>query len=128
MDEEVVGPRGKRLLYSKFFSGGIHKEDVKDYEEFGDNCSRKGIHMNYDGKKKDCGWSIRLKRGNKIERDFIPIAEVMGIDADVFIDEILDQFRESIKMEFKKTGVVKEIGMSRKNTISKTVSKVVSVN
>ena len=128
MNENIVGPRGKRILYSWPIHGYIHREDVKHFEVFKKNCSRKGVHMNYDGNKEDCGWSIYLKRGNRIERDFIPIAEAMGIDADVFIDEILDQFREGIKMEFKKTGVVKEIGMFRRNTISKTVSKVVSVN
>ena len=128
MGEDIVGPRGKRLLHSRFFSGGIHKDDSEHLEEFKNYCSRKGIHMNYDGKKKNCGWSIRIKRGNRIERDFIPIAEAMGIDADVFIDEILDQFREGIRMEFKKNGVVKEIGMFRKNTINKTVSKVVEIS
>ena len=82
MSEDKVGPRGKRILYSKFLSGGIHKDDYNQVEEFKQNCSRKGIHMNYDGKKKRCAWSILLKRNNKIEDVLIPFALASGVDAD----------------------------------------------
>jgi len=128
MNEDIVGPRGKRILYSWPIHGYIHKEDVKYFEMFKKNCSKKGVHMNYDGKKEDCGWSILLKRNNRIEDVLIPIAEASGIDVDVFIDEFVDRFLESIKLECKKNGVVKEIGRFRKDTIGRTVSKIVEVN
>ena len=125
MSEDNIGPRGKRLLYSRFFSGGIHRDDFKHLEEFKYNCSRKESHMNYDGKKESCGWSILLKRNNKIEEILIPIALTSGINADIFIDEVLDEFLENIKTECTNNNLSKELGSLRKSTISKTVSNVI---
>lgn len=123
MEEDMVGARGKRLLYSRFFSGGIHKDDSKELEEFKNNCSRKDIHMNYDGKKKRCAWSVLLKRNNKIERILVPFALASGIDADVFIDEVIDEFLENIKLECTKNDLTQKVGSFRKDTISKIVAK-----
>lgn len=126
-NENIVGPRGKRLLYSRFFSGGISKDDAKHLEEFKTNCSRKNSHMNYDGKKKDCGWSILLKRNNKIEKVLIPIAEASGFDVDIFIDEMIDQFLKNISRECIKNDPVKEISIFRKDTISKIVPDIIEI-
>jgi len=123
MNEDMVGARGKRLLYSKFFSGGIHKDDAKYLNEFKSNCSKKDIHMSYDGKKKKCAWSILLKRNNKIENTLIPFALTSAIDADVFIDEVIDEFLENIKVEYTKNDLAEMVGSFRKDTIKKSVSK-----
>jgi len=125
MEEDTIGPRGKRLLHSRYFSGGIHKDDFKDLEEFKKNCSRKDIHMNYDGKKESCAWSILLKRNNKIEKILIPFAQASGIDADVFIDEVLDEFLENIKLECTDNNLAQKMGTLRKKAISKTISNVI---
>lgn len=125
MSEDKVGPRGKRLLYSRFFSGGIHKDDYNQVEEFKQNCSRKNIHMNYDGKKKRCAWSILLKRNNNIEEILIPFALASGVDADVFIDEIIEKFLENIKLECTKNDLPEKVGAFRKDTIEKAVAKTV---
>ena len=127
MNEDIVGPRGKRILHSRFFSGGIHRDDTKDIEEFGNNCSRKGIKMSYNGKKKDCGWSIRIKRGNKIEKVLIPIAEASGLDADIFIDEMLDQFLKNISRSCTKNNTGEEISSFRKDTINKIVPTIIEI-
>jgi len=125
MSEDKVGPRGKRILYSRFFSGGIHKDDSEELEEFKRNCSRKDIHMNYDGKKKRCAWSILLKRNNKIEEILIPFALASGVDADVFIDEVIEKFLENIKLECTKNDLPEKVESFRKDTIEKVVSKTV---
>lgn len=125
MSEDIVGPRGKRLIYSKFFSGGIHREDVEHLDKFKNNCSRKGIHMNYDGRKKECAWSVLLKRNNKIEEILIPFALASGVDVDVFIDEIIEKFLENIKLECTKNDLSEKVESFRKDTIEKVVSKTV---
>ena len=125
MSEDKVGPRGKRILYSRFFSGGIHKDDYNQVEEFKQNCSRKNIHMNYDGKKKRCAWSILLKRNNKIEDILIPFALASGVDADVFIDEIIEKFLENIKLECTKNDLPEKVESFRKDAIEKAVVKTV---
>jgi len=127
MSENIVGPRGRRVLYSRFFSGGIHKDDAKHLEEYKNNCSRKDIHMNYDGKKKRCAWSTLLKRNNKIENVLIPIAEDSGFDADIFIDDMLDQFLKNISRSCVKNNPVEEISIFRKDTISKIVPDIIEI-
>jgi len=120
-EEDIMGARGKRLLHSRYFSGGIHKDDFKDIKEFKKNCSRKNIHMNYDGKKHRCAWSILLKRNNKIENVLIPFALESGIDTDVFIDEVIDAFLENIKLECTRNDLVSKVESFRKDIVSKTV-------
>jgi len=124
MSEDIVGPRGKRVLYSKFFAGGIHESDLKHLREFKRNCFTKGIHMNYDGKKRGCGWSILFKRNNKIEKTLVPIAMESGIDIDVFIDEMIDRLLEDLKTECAKNKLAKEVGTFRKDEIKKVVSNI----
>lgn len=124
MNEDVVGARGKQLLYSKRLGGIIHRDFTKDLVEFGDNCARMGIHMNYDGKKKDCGWSIALKQTNEITRTLSPFALASGMDGIVFIKDVVGEFLENFKVECIKTDFVKELGSFRKDAISKTVFNV----
>lgn len=124
-DEEILNPRGKRLAYSRFFAGGMHKDDSVLLRDFKRNCAKKGIHMSYDGMKKCCGWSILLERNNRIENALISIAAASGIDADVFIDEVVSKFLENIEAEFKKNNLAKKVGTFRKDAIDKTVVKLV---
>ena len=125
MAEEVVrGPWGKRLFYSRFFSGGIYRKDEKHLDKFKHNCSRKNLNMNYNGEKTECGWLVLLKRNNKIEDTLIPIATACKINVDAFVDELLDEFLENIETECKKSGIIKEMDAFRKNTINKSVSVV----
>ena len=123
-EEEVMGPRGKRLFYSRFFSGGIYRADEKHLDEFKHNCSRKNLNMNYNGEKNECGWLTLLKRNNKIEDMLIPIAYACKSNTDVFINELLNEFLENIKVECEKSGVIEEIDSFRKDSINKTVSGV----
>ena len=125
MSEKKIGPRGRRILYSWFFSGGVHKDDHKDIQEFKDNCAMKGIHMSYDGKNRRCGWSILIKRDNRLEKILMPFAQASGIDADVFIDEVLDEFLENIKLECTDNNMAHKLGMLRNDVISKTISNVI---
>ena len=128
MNENIVGPRGKRVIYSRFFSGGIHKDDIEELEEFKQNCSKKGIKMNYNGKKQSCGWSILFKRNNKIERVLIPIANMSGIDVDIFIDEVIDELLDSIKKQCEEKELTRESESFKKSTVSKIISNVIKVN
>ena len=123
-NEEIFNPRGKRLAYSRFFTGGMHKDDSEELKDFKRNCAEKGVHMSYDGRKKCCGWSILLKRNNKIEGTLTPIATACKSDVDAFVDELLDEFLENIEVECKKSGIIKELDAFRKTTINKTVSGV----
>ena len=124
MSEDKMGARGNWLFYSKPVHGYIHKDDDKERKEFKNNCSRKNIHMNYDGKKRRCGWLVLLKRNNRIEKVLIPFALASGIDADIFIDEVIDEFLENIKIECTKNDLAEKVGSFRKDTISKVVSKI----
>lgn len=124
VENEVMGPRGKRLFYSRFFSGGIYRDDEKHLDKFKHNCSRKNSNMNYNGEKRECGWLTLLKRNNKIEDTLIPIATACKSDVDAFIDELLGEFLENIESECKKSGIIKELDTFRKNTINKSVSVV----
>jgi len=125
-DREILNPRGKRLAYSNFFGGWMHRADCRKLVvEFKRNCAKRGMHMNYDGKKNRCGWSILLERNNRIENVLIPIAVASGINADIFIDELLDKFLENIEVKYTKNGLAKEIDTFRRDTIDKTVVKLV---
>ena len=128
MNEEIVGPRGKRILHSRFFSGGIHKDDIEELEEFKQNCSKKGIKMNYNGKQQSCGWSILFKRNNKIERILVPIANMSGIDTDTFIDEVIAELLDSIKKQCEEKELTRESESFKKSTVSKIISKVIDHN
>ena len=103
----------------------LNRQLDKHLKEFKSNCSRKGDHMNYDGKKKSCGWATLLKRNNNIERIFIPIAEKSGTDVDVFIDEILNEYLENIKIECTKNNLAKETTSFRKNTFSTMITNMI---
>ena len=127
MNNDIVGPRGKRVLYSKPFHGFIHRDYIKDIKEFKYNCYREGIHMNYDGKKKDCGWSILVQQGNKIKKVFIPIAEANGIDVNIFTKETLDRVLKNISRSCVKNDPVKEISSFRKETINKIVPDIIEI-
>lgn len=125
MSEDMVGARGKRLLNSKFFAGGIYKDDLKYLIEFKSNCSRKGTHMSYDGTKRGCAWATMLKRNNRIERILLPIAEASKMDVDVFIDEVIDEFLDNVEAECVRKDLANKVGSFRKDTISKVVNKIV---
>ena len=128
MNENIVGPRGKRILHSRFFSGGIHKDDIEELEEFKQNCSKKGIKMNYNGKQQSCGWSILFKRNNKIEKILVPIADMSGIDTDIFIDEVISELLNSIKKQCEEKELTRESESFKKSTISKIISKIIDHN
>jgi len=128
MNNDIVGPRGKRVLHSRFFSGGIHKDDIEELEEFKQNCSKKGIKMSYNGKQQSCGWTILFRRNNKIEKILVPIANMSGIDIDVFIDEVIAELLDSIKKQCEEKELARESESFKKNTVSKIISNVIKVN
>ncbi len=106
-EEGNLNPRGKRLLYSRFFAGAIHKDDSRELMDFKRNCAEKGVHMSYNGGENRCGWSIALKQSNEIDKVLIPIAAASGVNTRVFIAEVMGEFLENMKAKSTKNDLAK---------------------
>jgi len=111
-----------RNRHSRYFHGGIHEDDEIELMKFREICKKINLKYNYDGGKKECGYSIMLKLFNQIMPPFIPIAKACNSNPVVFSRDIMDKFLECFVLECKKNNLTIQIETFKNELTDKTVT------